>query len=183
MTFEEKTGFIRQRCLEMAFVVLVSSVPLYLLVVSGVLSSTKAAYIAIFGASSAIFLALSSVVLYRHFWAVDFDIRKYIMVNFSITAVLMAGNYITIIYALGGHLDMALFGYTTPLRPVFQTFGVSDTASAVWSATVFWLIYIVLIALVVVKVFFFDGRYRDYLQQMEEQESLESQESWKRNNN
>ena len=158
---QNKTYLFR-RIIEALIITLISSCSVYILVIADIIPSTRGGYIGGFGASALIFLILNYIVLYAHFWALRFNIIKYLAVNLSILGVMTALSLIGLEHFSSG-VYTAFFGYTKPFRQMFDMTAFS-------SACVFWALYLILIIFVIIKILYFDWSYRQYLEELYDRE-------------
>ncbi len=132
--------FFTRRIIESIIIMLISSLPVYIIYKMGFIPDTRLAYFIAFAIDAVIFLVLSFFVLPAHLMAVMGSIVRYLFVNVTILAAFAAASILMLHYKVSGDLYTALFGYTK----VFAAFDVSTTISAV----LFWFIYLAEIVLI-----------------------------------
>ncbi len=157
-----KKTWITRRIVETLIIELVSSLIPYIFVIAGIIPSTRGGYIGYFSALALIFLILNYRVLYAHFWALRFNIKKYLMVNLSLWGCLTSLSLIGL-NIFSNSVYTAFFGYTKPFRQIFYM-------SAFSSAVLFWALYVILIIFVLVKILYFDWDYRQFLEERYDRE-------------
>ncbi len=152
----EKTYYVMRRILETIGVMLISSGVIYWLIVAELIPETRESYVAVFSISAALFLVLSYINLCNHFWALKFNIKKYLIVNLFIFLLLAAIGFVALKYGSNA-VYTAFFGYTKPFRQMFN-------ASNLLSAIIFWALYLLDIFAVLIITLFFDKEYRKIMQ-------------------
>jgi len=130
--------FFTRRFIETIFIMLASSLPIYLIAKSGFIPSNLLFYIILFTASAVIFLALSTAALRTYLVAVD-DVKIYFLTN-GILLIMQGLFCIAGLKWFSGDLYTALFGYTKALR----AFGVGN----VKAAAIFWFVHFIQIVII-----------------------------------
>ncbi len=148
----KQNGYFLRRILEVFGTSLLSSCVLFILILANLIPATRAAYIVVFTISAMVFLVLNYFALFRHFWALTFDIKKYLTVNLSIFAFFVISSLITLRFG-SPELFTAFFGYTKPLRQILTISNLSATL-------IFWAVYLALIFGVIIEILFLDKEYK-----------------------
>ncbi len=149
---KKNKAWVQRRIIEAIVISLVSSFVIYMLVIMQIIPSTYKGYVGGFGCAALIFLILNYIVLYAHFWAVKFNLLTYAAVNLSIFAFMVFINLIGL-RCFSDNIYTLIFGYTKPFRQILKL-------TPVCSAALFWVIYLVLMAFVPIKIFYFDSNYK-----------------------
>ncbi len=134
---EPKLPFFGRRFIEAICIMLIASIPIYLLAKTGYLPTNLPfafTYGILFTVSAVIFLFLSVTSLRRYLIAVD-DVKIYFVTNIII--LIIQGIFCLVgLKWFSDDLYTALFGYTKPLRLIDM-----GRWGNVWSAAIFWFVH------------------------------------------
>lgn len=123
--------FIR-RILETAVITVVSSFPMFIVIILNFFPANQFTYLSVFGISAVAFYILNVGVLRKHIMETE-SALKYFAVNIPIWLVITAVSF----YALGhaqGYVYTAFFGFTKAINAL----GIGKE----WSTAIFWFVYL-----------------------------------------
>ncbi|MBQ3054459.1 MAG: hypothetical protein IJC89_06140 [Clostridia bacterium] len=161
--------FILRRLIETVVIELVSSVLIFLIVYTGIIPSTTAAYTAIYSISAVLFLLPTYIVLSAHFFALDFNIKTYLKINLPIFFIMGIINAFSLKFLDSLHYTV-FFSYTKFLREVFKTLEIGRYR--LYSSMAFYALFFLTIVVAMVKNLIFDKPEIDRVKK-EEQEIIQ----------
>ncbi|MBQ3054458.1 MAG: hypothetical protein IJC89_06135 [Clostridia bacterium] len=146
---QHKKTHLMRRITETAVIEVISSVLIYLIVISDSIPDTIKSYVAIYTISALVFLALTGFVLKSHYRALYKRTKRYLKVNLSIFFIHGVFNIIGLKY-FSDNLYTALFGYTKPLRPIFKMYNIPH-GNVLSSMAFFGVYFLVIIGIAIWK--------------------------------
>ena len=124
--------WLLRRILETAVITVVSSFPMYIVIIMNLFPVNKFTYLVIFGISALAFYILNVGVLRRHIMGTESGL-KYFAVNIPIWLAITAFSFFALEH-FSSYAYTAFFGFTKAVNAL----GVKKE----WSAMIFWLVYL-----------------------------------------